>query len=76
MPYTGLRDDTLRGDEAGARAADLEMRGDDYAARGRDAGGTIRMGDSAFRAEGELRPEDYGFGGGDYGLRGGADEAR
>ena len=80
LPYTGLRDDTLRddglgGDEVGVRAADMEMRSDDYAARGADVGGTIRMGDNAFRAAGELRPEEYGFGGGDYGLRGGADEA-
>ena len=75
LPYTGLRDDTLRGDEVGVRAADLEMRSDDYDAARRGRGRTIRMGDDAFRAEGELRPEDYGFRGGDYGLRGGADEA-
>ncbi|HEX6041641.1 SDR family NAD(P)-dependent oxidoreductase, partial [Longimicrobium sp.] len=71
----GLRDDSLLGDEVGVRAPDLEMRGDDYAERGRDVGRPIRMGDNAFRAEGELRPQDYGFRGGDYGLRGGADEA-
>jgi short-subunit dehydrogenase len=76
LPYTGLRDDTrLMGDEVGVRAADLEMRSDDYALRGADVGRSIRMGDNAFRAEGELRPGDYGFRGGDYGFRGGADEA-
>jgi short-subunit dehydrogenase len=74
---TSPMDDTrLMGDEVGVRAADLEMRSDDYALRGGADGGTsIRMGDSAFRAEGELRPEEYGFRGGDYGLRGDADEA-
>ena len=77
LPYTGLRDDTrLMGDEVGVRAADLEMRSDDYAVRGADVGRSIRMGDSAFREEGDLRPGDYGFRGGDYGFRGGADEAR
>jgi short-subunit dehydrogenase len=73
---TSPMDDTrLMGDEVGVRAADLEMRSDDYALRGADVGTSIRMGDNAFRAEGELRPQDYGFRGGDYGLRGGADEA-
>ena len=76
LSYTGPRDETrLLGDEVGVRAADLEMRGDDYAQRGADVGGSIRMGDDAFRAEGPLRPGDYGFRGGDYGFRGGADEA-
>jgi short-subunit dehydrogenase len=70
-----LDETRLMGDEVGVRAADLEMRGDDYALRGEDVGRPIRMGDNAFRAEGELRPEEYGFRGGDYGLRGDADEA-
>ena len=47
----------------------------EFAARGADVGPTIRMGDSAFRSPGDLRPEEYGFRGGDYGFRGGADEA-
>ena len=64
----GLDSERLLGDEVGARAGDLEMRGDDYATRGADAGG-IRYGDNVFD------PEDYGFRGGDYGFRGGADEA-
>ncbi len=76
LSYTGPRDETrLMGDEVGVRAADLEMRSDDYAQRGEDVGRSIRMGDDAFRAEGPLRPGDYGFRGGDYGFRGGADEA-
>lgn len=67
------RDDTrLMGDEIGVRAADLEMRGSDFAARGADVGTSIRMGDSAFRPTGA--PADYGLRGGDYGFRGGADE--
>lgn len=65
----GLRDDTrLMGDEVGVRAADLEMRSDDYALRGADVGRGIRMGDDAFRPQDELRSGDYCF-------RGGADEA-
>jgi short-subunit dehydrogenase len=46
-------------------ATELEMRGDDYALRG----ATIRMGDDAFQPEGDTLPV------GDYGFRGGADEA-
>ncbi|HEX6909202.1 MAG TPA: SDR family oxidoreductase, partial [Longimicrobium sp.] len=75
LPYTGLRDDTLRGDEVGVRAPDLEMRGDDYTSRGADVGRPIRMGDNAFHSDDDLRPQDDGFRGGDYGFRGGADEA-
>lgn len=75
LPYTGLRDDTLRGDEVGARAPDLEMRSDDYADRGADVGRPIRMGDNAFLGDGDPRPREYGLRGGDYGFRGGADEA-
>jgi short-subunit dehydrogenase len=63
-----LQDTRPMGDEVGIRARDLEMRGDDYALRGADTGRPIRVGDSAFRADGDLRPDEYGF-------RGGADEA-
>lgn len=76
LPYTGLRDDTrLAGDEVGVNAGALEMRGDDYALRGADVGSTIRMGDDAFRAEGEARTDGFGLPAGDYGFRAGADEA-
>ncbi|HST62718.1 MAG TPA: SDR family oxidoreductase, partial [Longimicrobium sp.] len=45
LSYTRPRDETrLMGDEVGVRAADLEMRSDDYAQRGADVGRSIRMG--------------------------------
>jgi len=60
LPYTGLRDDTRGVEDAGE---EWGMRGGDLAWRGGEADEGIRMGDSAFRAEDELRAGERGLGG-------------